>query len=69
MDPEAQNKETSSSQMGRFKLNEIFAYVRDRVYPEGLTKIEKCSLRRRSKFFSVKDAELYYRGNPKAGKL
>ncbi len=40
----------------RFRFEDIFGY------PEGLDKPEKLSLRKRTKYFVVQDAQLYYIG-------
>ena len=50
-------------------LYEKLLYTKkDGVYPDSFSKADKGSLRKRAKFFTVKDAELYYQSRSKAGK-
>ena len=53
MDPEDQ---------GRFRFAYIFDYISKGPYPEGLSKADKLSLRKRAMYFVVQDAQLYYVG-------
>ncbi len=41
---------------GKFTFGEIYNYLRYQKYPEGATKLEKNSLRRRVKFFRLRHA-------------
>ena len=50
------------SQQGRFSFGEIHEYFVKRVYPEGFSKENKQALRKRSKFFAVRQENLYYVG-------
>ena len=50
---------------GRFTFTQIFEYVRHGKYPEGYSKSDKQALRKRSKYFVVKESELYYIGGGK----
>ena len=47
---------------GRFSYQEIFTYLKEGEYPEDFEKKDKQALRKRVKFFAVKDAHLYYVG-------
>ncbi len=47
---------------GRFRFEGIFDYITKGVYPEGLEKPEKLSLGKRTKYFVVQEAQLYYIG-------
>ena len=47
---------------GRFSFGAIFSYLRYQQYPEGSTKLQKNSLRRRSKYFRLENQDLYYMG-------
>ncbi len=49
---------------GRFCCGIIFKYLKDGSYPEGFSKAEKGSLRKRAKFFFIEEADLYYKTNP-----
>lgn len=49
-------------QDGRFSFAEIYAYIKDGRYPSSFTKADKQALRKRAKFFTVKDTQLYYVG-------
>ena len=64
---ESSTKDQGADAFGRFKSSEIFAYLRDGQYPEDFSKAEKGSLRKRAKFFFVKDAELFYKSASKSG--
>ncbi len=44
------------------KSKERFRFITKGVYPEGLDKPEKLSLRKRTKYFVVQEAQLYYIG-------
>ena len=46
---------------GKFSYETIFNYLRDGYYPEGFSKSEKGSLRKRAKFFFVKEGDLFYK--------
>ena len=52
----------SDCSSGRFSYQEIFTYLREGKYPEDFEKKDKQALRKRVKFFAVKDAHLYYVG-------
>ena len=54
-------KMAKSKDEERFRFEDIFDYITKGVYPEGLDKPEKLSLRKRTKYFVVQDAQLYYR--------
>ena len=56
-----------STEFGRFSYSEIYNYIADQTYPDSFSKADKSSLRKRSKFFCINNAELFYRGNPKTG--
>ena len=44
-----------------FSFAEIFTSDLSRgEYPEGLSKTEKSSLRKRAKYFAIQDTQLYY---------
>ena len=63
---EQQDKETQENgQAGRFSYAEIHDYLDTQSYPSGYTKADKLALRKRSKFFKVKDGHLYYTGKGK----
>ena len=47
---------------GRFPFTAIYNYLRYQQYPEGASKLEKNSLRRRSKYFMLQNEDLYYIG-------
>ena len=47
---------------GKFTYRQIYDYIKDGKYREGLAKAEKLSLRKRSKFFQVEGTFLYYVG-------
>ena len=49
-------------QDGRFSFAEIYTYIKDGRYPSSFTKAYKQALRKRAKFFTVKDTQLYYVG-------
>lgn len=42
------------------KWDELFLLLTEKKYPEGFTKVQKMSLRKYSKKFSVNDGELFY---------
>ena len=44
---------------GRFTFGQVFDYINDGCYPEGLDKKEKLS---RAKYFVIRDAQLFYVG-------
>lgn len=46
--------------LGRFSYNTIYSYIKDGTYPEGFSKSDKGSLRKRAKYFFIKEADLYY---------
>ena len=62
---EGQKEERTTSSDGKFSFDEIFDYIVANKYPEALTKAEKNSLRKRSKFFRVTGKDLYYVGGGK----
>ena len=64
-EPERAMEEGES--FGKFSYQAIFNYLRDGCYPEGFSKSEKGSLRKRSKFFAIKEADLFYKAKS-AGK-
>ena len=43
---------------GKFSFSEIFDYILNRRYPEGISKVDKNALRRQAKFFRVNDKDL-----------
>ena len=45
-----------------FTYREIFEYIKNGKYSEGLAKAYKLSLRKRAKFFHVVESSLYYVG-------
>ena len=47
---------------GRFTFGQVFDYINDGCYPEGLDKKEKLSLRKGAKYFVIRDAQLFYVG-------
>ena len=59
---ETTSPKEEEQQNGRFSFAEIYAYVRDGRYPSNFTKVDKQALRKRAKFFIVKDTQLYYVG-------
>ncbi len=59
-----QDMDKEGDSFGRFCCSIIFNYLKDGSYPEGFSKAEKGSLRKRAKFFFIKEAELYYKTNP-----
>ena len=58
----------TANTFGRFSPSIIYDYIKDGVYPDSFSKADKGSLRKRAKFFTVKDTELYYQSRSKAGK-
>jgi len=59
-DQELQPEEKNTD--GRFSFDAVYNYLRYQQYPEGASKLEKNSLRRRSKYFKLEDEDLYYIG-------
>ena len=55
-------RETTNTTEGRFSYSEIHEYVATKSYPEGFTKEDKLALRKRSKYFAVREENLYYVG-------
>ena len=53
--------EREEESFGRFSYTAIFKYVKDGSYPEGFSKSEKGSLRKRAKYFYIEKAELFYK--------
>ena len=51
---------------GKFSFNEVYAYLANGTYPNGLSKMKKSVLRRRVKFFRISGHELYYVGGGKS---
>ena len=49
-------------EQGRFTFNDIHRYLRDGCYPDGYTKPDKLSLRKRAKFFCTRGADFIYVG-------
>lgn len=49
-------------QEGRFTYGEISNYLHSHSYPLGFSKADKLALRKRSKFFALKDGQLHYTG-------
>ena len=49
-------------QEGRFTYGEISNYLHSQSYPLGFSKADKLALRKRSKFFALKDGQLQYTG-------
>ena len=47
---------------GRFLFTAIYNYLRYQQYPVGASKLEKNSLRRRSKYLMLQNEDLYYIG-------
>ena len=45
---------------GKFTYRQIYDYIKDGKYREGLAKAEKLSLRKRFKFFQVEGTLLYW---------
>ena len=50
---------------GRFSYAEICKYLDSGSYPIGFSKADKLALRKRSKYFKLKDGQLYYCGKGK----
>ena len=53
----------TANTFGRFSPSIIYDYIKDGVYPDSFSKVDKGSLRKRAKFFTVKDEELYYQNS------
>ena len=53
------------SDNGRFTFTEIANYLREGSYSSGYSKADKLALRKRSKYFKLKDSLLYYVGGGK----
>ena len=51
---------------GRFSFSAIYNYLLSQQYPEGASKLEKNALRRRAKYFQVRNDHMYYVGGAKA---
>ena len=58
----AEMESEEKSGEGRFTFREIFEYIKNGKYSEGLAKTDKLSLRKRAKFFQVVESSLYYVG-------
>ena len=58
-------EDNAQEQEGRFSYSEIHDYLASQKYPIGFSKADKLALRKRSKFFQVKDGHLYYTGKCK----
>ena len=41
---------------------EIYAYIKDRIYPSSFFKVDRQALRKRAKIFMVEGTQLYYIG-------
>ena len=52
-------------QDGRFSFTEIYHYIKEGKYPNSFSKPDKQALRKRAKFFIIKDTQLYYIGGGK----
>lgn len=61
----AHAEDNAQEQEGRFSYSEIHDYLALQKYPLGFSKADKLALRKRSKFFQVKDGHLYYTGKCK----
>ena len=58
-----ESQETNGDQQeGRFTYGEIHKYLHSQSYPLGFSKADKLALRKRSKFFTLKDGQLHYTG-------
>ena len=53
--------ETGEESFGKFSFEEIFNYLKDGCYPASFSKSEKGFLRKRTKFFYIMNAELFYK--------
>lgn len=53
--------EKKEESFGKFSYKAIFDYLSDGTYPGDFTKSEKGSLRKRAKYFLVKEADLFYK--------
>ena len=62
---DAHAEDNAQEQEGRFSYSEIHDYLASQKYPLGFSKADKLALRKRSKFFQVKDGHLYYTGKCK----
>ena len=67
--PPATETETTSSDDGRFSFDAVYRYLSYQQYPEGSSKLEKNSLRRRAKYFRVQNEDLLYIGGGKLQNL
>ncbi len=47
---------------GRFLYHQIAAYIQNGTYPDGFNKADKLALRKRTKFFTLRDSCMYYIG-------
>ena len=54
--------EMEEESFGKFSYQAIFNYLKDGTYPGEFTKAEKGSLRKRAKYFFIKEADLFYKG-------
>lgn len=57
-----EEEDQESGLEGRFSYAEIHGYLNSGTYPTGFSKADKLALRKRSKYFKLKDAQLYYCG-------
>ncbi len=48
---------------GRFSFSTIYNYIKDGIYPDGFSKSDKGSLRKKAKFFFTKEADLFYKSS------
>ena len=65
VEEERARKYDTKEQEGRFSYSEINDYLLSQKYPAGFTKADKLALRKRAKFFKIKDGQLYYTGRGK----
>ena len=61
-EPQSPPKEQDT---GRFSFSAIYNYLLSQQYPEGASKLEKNALRRRAKYFRVRNYHMYYVGGAK----
>ena len=61
-EPQSPPKEQDT---GRFSFSAIYNYLLSQQYPEGASKLEKNALRRRAKYFRVRNDHMYYVGGAK----
>ena len=59
----------NQAEQGRFTFNNIHRYVHDGRYPDGYTKSKKLALRKRTKFFCARGADLFYVGGASSKSL